>query len=372
MPVYKVFVKWRAHKFDNIEVDTNVSPLEFKKALKDLTGVPEERQKVFISGAVLGDESFDGIKIRNGCQVMVMGTKEELPKSITFKPPPHAREASTQANAEPKLRLPIGLVNFGNTCYMNSAVQLLYAIPEFRAFVQRAPVASLNVLSAEVRAVFTAIRLIFTGLSNAEEAILPVTLVDAFGKAYPHFGIQTDILGSLAKSSQIFEQQDANECFLEFIRLLQQIKADAAVFKAHPILPPKSFGEDSGWNPVDRFLSGKLMNTIKNEENEDEPLQYTTETFLQLSCYISQEIKFLQTGLQNNLETQFRKTSELSGKEMAYKKVGRYARLPGYLCIQIMRFYFKEKTKSNTKVRVMKICPLFQVFSFLSVTFLSH
>lgn len=35
---------------------------------------------------------------------------------------------------------------------------------------------------------------------------------------------------------QISEQQDANECFLEFIRLLQQIKSDATVFKAHPIV----------------------------------------------------------------------------------------------------------------------------------------
>lgn len=78
MPVYKglifyfyyfkqllVFVKWRAQKYDNIEVNTDISPGEFKKILKDLTGVPEERQKVFISGAVLGDESFEGIKIKN-------------------------------------------------------------------------------------------------------------------------------------------------------------------------------------------------------------------------------------------------------------------------------------------------------------------
>ncbi|VDL61719.1 unnamed protein product [Hymenolepis diminuta] len=348
-----VFVKWRAEKYDNIEVNTDVSPGEFKKILKDLTGVPEERQKVFISGALLGDESFEGIKIKNGSQVMVMGTKEELPKSIISNVVPEVDKSSppSPVEVEPVLQLPLGLVNFGNTCYMNSAVQLLYAVPEFRAFVQRAPVSSLNVLSQEVRGVFTAIRLIFTGLSNAKDAILPVTLVEAFGKAYPQFGIQTNLLGAMVESrQQIFEQQDANECFLEFIRLLQQIKSDATVFKAHPVPSPKSFGEDSGWNPIDRFLAGKFANTLTNEEDESEPPQHTTETFLQLPCYISQEVKFLHIGLKNNLESKLQKTSQSSGREMSYKKVSRYARLPGYLCIQIMRFYYKEKTKSNTKI----------------------
>lgn len=71
---------------------------------------------------------------------MVMGTAEELPPSITQTQ--QASEISGTAskplpNINDAPKLPVGIVNIGNTCYMNSALQLLYSIPEIRAFVKR-------------------------------------------------------------------------------------------------------------------------------------------------------------------------------------------------------------------------------------------
>lgn len=71
---------------------------------------------------------------------MLMGSAGELPASITSKP---TVETSITPLMPPKEdqsdapRLPVGMANLGNTCYMNSALQLLFTIPEIRLFIQR-------------------------------------------------------------------------------------------------------------------------------------------------------------------------------------------------------------------------------------------
>lgn len=64
---------------------------------------------------------------------------------------------------------------------------------------------------------------------------MPITLIQAFGKAYSQFGAQTNIFGAAVESrEQVLEQQDANECFLVFLHLLEKLQTDASVFKDHP------------------------------------------------------------------------------------------------------------------------------------------
>ncbi len=63
-----------------------------------------------------------------------MGSADEIPANLL-----------TISNVDPvvetkkvqeKVDVPQGIVNLGNTCYMNGSLQLLFTIPEFRAALQ--------------------------------------------------------------------------------------------------------------------------------------------------------------------------------------------------------------------------------------------
>ena len=63
--------------FQDVEANTDEDPILFKAQLFALTGVQPEKQKVMLKGAILGDESWGKIKLRDGAMMLMMGTKDE-------------------------------------------------------------------------------------------------------------------------------------------------------------------------------------------------------------------------------------------------------------------------------------------------------
>ena len=48
---------------------------------------------------------------------------------------------------------------------------------------------------------------------------------------------------------------------------------------------------------IDQYFGGVFSSELKCVESDDEPVTRSTEKFLQLSCFISQDVKYLHTGL---------------------------------------------------------------------------
>lgn len=48
-----VSVKWQKEVFSDVEINTSLSPYDFKCQLFALTGVPPERQKIMVKGGLL-------------------------------------------------------------------------------------------------------------------------------------------------------------------------------------------------------------------------------------------------------------------------------------------------------------------------------
>ena len=67
---------------------------------------------------------------------MLIGTAGELPKEPT-KPTTIFLEDMTESQLVEATRTKVGLTNLGNTCYLNSTLQVMRAIPELQVALNK-------------------------------------------------------------------------------------------------------------------------------------------------------------------------------------------------------------------------------------------
>ncbi|EDV23537.1 uncharacterized protein TRIADDRAFT_50530 [Trichoplax adhaerens] len=324
MPVYPVNVKWGKVRFDNVQVNTDEPPLVFKAQIFALSGVEPERQKVMFKGKVLkDDEDWTNFKLREGVTVMLMGTVGELPK------PPEEKtvfaEDLTDAELATTLDMPTGLINLGNTCYMNATIQCLKNVPELCDHLKQ--YSGQVFAEADPQHILTAaLRELFNTMNRSKEACHPLLFLQVLHQVFPQFAEKNE--------QGMLQQQDANECWIEVVRTLQQKLA---------------LGSSSG-NAGAGAANSNIIDHTKCIEAPDEPEKCSAEKFYQLPCYISADVKYMQTGIQQRLQETITKNSITLGRNAEYVKSSLINRLPGYLCVQFIRFYFKEKGAINAKI----------------------
>ncbi|XP_041358082.1 ubiquitin carboxyl-terminal hydrolase 14-like [Gigantopelta aegis] len=330
MPCFKVSVKWGKEKFSDIECNTDEPPVVFKAQLFALSGVQPDRQKVMVKGSVLKDDDWGSLKLKDGATLLMMGTADELPKEPSERPT--FMEDMTEQQLATALALPSGLTNLGNTCYMNSVVQWLRAIPELKdALKTYSGGLTVGGAIAPADSITAALRDLYNSMDRSGASIPPIIFLQVLHMAFPRFAEKGEHGG--------FQQQDANECWTEIVRSLQQ-----------KLPAQKLEGTPSSSSFIDQYLGGEFEVVMKCNEAAEEPETRSTEKFLQLSCFIEKEVKYMQTGLKSRLEETITKYSPTLERDSVYTKSSKIKRLPAYLAIQFVRFYFKEKEAINAKI----------------------
>ena len=61
-------------------------------------------------------------------------------------------------------------------------------------------------------------------------------------------------------------------------------------------------------------------------------------------------MKYLQSGLKSRLQETIDKFSPTLNKNAKYEKISKISRLPAYMAIQFVRFYYKERESVNAKI----------------------
>uniref|UniRef100_A0A7N6B2S1 Ubiquitin carboxyl-terminal hydrolase n=1 Tax=Anabas testudineus TaxID=64144 RepID=A0A7N6B2S1_ANATE len=349
MPVFTVNVKWGKEKFDAVELNTEEPPMVFKAQLFALTGVQPDRQKVMVKGGTL-----------KGMTLLMMGSADALPEEPAVRP--MFVEDMTEEQLASAMELPCGLTNLGNTCYMNATVQCLRSVPELRSALRRYSGALRSSgANAPSQYITAALRDLYETMDKTSSSLPPIILLQFLHMAFPQFAEKGD--------QGQYLQQDANECWLQMMRVLQQ--------KLEPQEPetPMETNADSGAasastkkNFIDQYFGVEFETTMKCTESEDEEPIKGKESQLQLSCFINQEVKYLtsesivhhgylgfiklQSYIRRSdiLQEEITKMSPSLERNALYIKSSKLSRLPAYLTVQMVRFFYKEKESVNAKV----------------------
>lgn len=144
----------------------------------------------------------------------MMGSKEEdVPTEPMEKP--IFLEDMNETELATALDLPTGLLNLGNTCYLNATVQCLKTVPELREALKIFPGgwAAAASLALPAQSITAALRDLYDNMDKGTSRA-PLVLLQMLHLAFPRFAEKTEL--------GVLQQQDANECWTELIRMLQQ------------------------------------------------------------------------------------------------------------------------------------------------------
>ncbi|CAI5757785.1 unnamed protein product [Candida verbasci] len=297
-----------AGKTYNIELEDNDLGSTLKNKIEELTNIPRDRQKILIKGGKLNDEDVVS-KLNLKSPVMVLGT----PEVKLFKPieKPVFLEDLNLNQLFKVSNEPSGLVNLGNTCYLNSSLQTLYQIEDLASKIKDFKSSG----NSSDGLVFS-LKNVFSQMEKKQESITPSLFLSLFRSLYPQFAEQ---------SNGIYKQQDAEEAFSQILSSLKTSLKIDSLFEIQ-------------FNVKTKCLA------------LPDDVSYSIEDSFKLNCHIDIKTNFLRDGILAGLTESITKFNDTLQENTEYEISKTITRLPKYLTIHFIRFFWRRDINKKSKI----------------------
>lgn len=305
---YTLSIK-NAGKVHEIELDDSATGLDFKQKIQDLTQIPLARQKILVKGGKLSDEvvvASLGLNLK--APIMVLGTPDkDLPSKTPVK-----QVFLEDLNENQLVKVssdPSGLVNLGNTCYLNLSLQALFYNKDIADKVQK--------FNGSTNVLVTALKGLFSAMSKKQENVNPTLFLMQFRNNFPQFAEQ---------DRGMFKQQDAEEAYSQLLTVL------------------------SSALDIDDYMRIEFKAVTKCLALPEEPSKTETENLNKLNCHIDIKTNFLRDGILNGLKDSIEKYNDTLQTNTEYEVTKTITRLPKYLTVHFVRFFWRRDTRKKSKI----------------------